>query len=57
MKKQQTVTTSIRMAEATNEYIKNKSSEIGISQNAFTLILIELGKKAFEGSPDVNAPK
>lgn len=49
MKTQTTIYSSIRLPEERTEYIKKKASEIGISQNAFMLMLIDLGIKLYEG--------
>lgn len=48
------VVTSIRLNEKTNEYIKIKASEIGISQNAFMMVLIDLGIRVYESEVSFN---
>lgn len=42
------VNTSLRITEDRNEYIKEKASEIGISQNALTNVFIDLGIRLYE---------
>lgn len=42
------VNTSLRITESRSDYIKEKASEIGISQNAFTNVLIDLGIRLYE---------
>jgi len=44
----ETVSTSLRLPEKRNNYIKEKSMAIGISQNAFIMMLIDLGIKYYE---------
>ena len=53
-KEQPTVQTSLRLMEQRNDYIKEKAAEIGIPQHAFTLILIDLGVKLYEGNSSIN---
>lgn len=48
-KEQTTITTTLRIPEERNEYIKEKANEIGLSQNAFMMMLIDLGIKLYEG--------
>lgn len=38
-----TITTTMRMPREKNEQIRNRAREISISQNAFMLILLDLG--------------
>ena len=52
-REQTTITTSIRLTEERNDYIKKKASEIGVSQNAFMALLIDLGVKMYEAQVDV----
>lgn len=56
MDREQTITTSIRLPELRNEYIRKKAIEIGMSQNAFMVMLIDLGIKVYE-SPIIQNPK
>lgn len=42
------INTSLRITENRNEYIREKALEIGISQNAFINVLIDLGIKVYE---------
>lgn len=42
------INTSLRLTEKRNDYIRKKASEIGISQNAFINILIDLGIRLYE---------
>lgn len=43
-----TVTTTLRIPEKRNGYLKQKSTEIGISQNALILMLLDIGIKCYE---------
>ncbi len=47
-REQTTITSSIRIPEQRNNYIREKAYEIGISQNAFMVMLIDLGIKLYE---------
>ena len=51
---QTTITTSIRLPEQRNNYIKEKAIEIGVSQNAFMVMLIDLGIKLHESNAIMN---
>lgn len=51
------VTTSIRLSEEMNNYIKAKAMEINISQNALMVVLIDLGIKLYESKVSFNLPK
>ena len=53
-REQVTISTSLRLPEEKNDYIKKKASEIGISQNAFLMVLIDLGIKLYECDPIVS---
>lgn len=53
-KEQMTISTSLRLPEEKSDYIKKKAHEIGISQNAFIMVLIDLGIKLYECVPVVN---
>lgn len=53
-REQVTISTSLRLPEEKNDYIKKKASEIGISQNAFIMVLIDLGIKLYECDPIVS---
>ena len=51
MKQESTiVTTSLRLPEKQNRYIQEKAQEIGISQNALLLVLIDLGIKVYDST-------
>ncbi|WP_455649079.1 hypothetical protein [Enterocloster citroniae] len=52
-REQTTISTSLRLPEEKNDYIKKKANEIGISQNAFIMVLIDLGIKLYECDPIV----
>lgn len=52
-REQTTIATSLRIPEAKNDYIKIKANEIGISQNAFIMVLIDLGIKLYESEVNV----
>lgn len=43
-------TTSMRIPTQLNKKLKLKARELGVSQNALYLILIDLGLKAYESS-------
>ena len=53
-REQVTISTSLRLPEEKNDYIKKKASERGISQNAFIMVLIDLGIKLYECDPIVS---
>lgn len=40
---------TIRMSEQMEEYTKSKAAEIGSSQSSFINVLLDLGKKVYEG--------
>ena len=42
---------TLRMAGELNQRTKDKADYLGISQNAFLLVLIELGLRCYEVSP------
>lgn len=42
------VTSQIRLPANMHEYIQQESTRIGISQNAFLIVLLEQGKKLWE---------
>ena len=42
---------TLRMADDLNQRTKDKAGYLGISQNAFLLVLIELGLWCYEVSP------
>ena len=46
--KESMVVTSLRLTEERNNYVKEKANEMGISQNAFIMVLIDLGIKVYE---------
>lgn len=55
MKREQTtIVTSIRLPEQRNDYIREKANEIGVSQNAFMVMLIDLGIKLYESNIKIN---
>ena len=45
---QNVIATSIRIPEERNEYLRKKAHEIGMSQNAFMVMMIDLGIKLYE---------
>lgn len=53
-REQITISTSLRLPEERNEYIRKKADEIGLSQNGFMLMLIDLGIKLYESKIQVN---
>ena len=42
---------TLRMSDDMNQRPKDKAGYLGISQNAFLLVLIELGLRCYEASP------
>ena len=46
--KNESISTQIRLPVGIYEYIKEKSAEMGISQNSFLIILLNQGKKLWE---------
>jgi len=42
------VATQIRLPAGIHEYIKQEADRMGIAQNAFLVILLEMGKKLWE---------
>jgi hypothetical protein len=48
---------SLRLTERVNKYIRKKSIELGISQNSFMLLLIDLGKRVYESKVSFNPLK
>ena len=44
------VTTTLRIPEERNAYLKQKASEIGVSQNALILMLLDIGIKCYENN-------
>lgn len=52
-KKESVVTTSLRLPESKNEYIREKAAEMGVPQHAFTVVLIDLGIKMYEGKVSI----
>ena len=40
---------TLRMSEELNLYTKKKASAIGITQNAFLVMLIDMGLRQYEG--------
>ena len=43
-----TVSTQIRLPVGMHQYIQQEAQKIGISQNAFLVVLLEQGKKLWE---------
>ncbi len=54
MKKDIASVTSLRLVEEKDHYIRKKASEIGISQHAFTVMLIDLGIRVYESEVRFN---
>ena len=52
-REQTTIATSIRLPEKRCAYIKEKALEIGLSQNAFMAMLIDLGIKLYESNTSI----
>ena len=46
--KNESIPTQIRLPSGIHEYIKKESSRMGISQNAFLVVLLEQGRKLWE---------
>ena len=50
-------TTQLRLPGPLAEYIERKAAELGVSQNGFTVVLLDLGRKFYESSfPEVSPP-
>lgn len=47
------VSTQIRLPSGIHEYIKKEASRMGISQNAFLVVLLDQGKKLWEAKPNL----
>jgi len=45
-----TVTTTVRLPAERNETIRKMAAEIGVSQNAMILMLVELGLRVIENA-------
>jgi hypothetical protein len=56
MEKGQIITSQIRFAPDLHEYIKSNSQRLGVSQNAFATILMDLGRRAYEGRENRRNP-
>ena len=50
MERDKTITLTLRMPESTNAYLREKAREIGVSQNALILMLMNIGIKVYERS-------
>lgn len=57
VREQELIVSTIRLPEEKASYIKEKSTEIGISQNAFMMVLIDLGIRLYESQVTFNPPK
>jgi len=44
------VTTQLRLGEGLYEYVRGKADELGISMNAVICIMLDLGRRAYEGN-------
>lgn len=42
------IATSLRIPEARNAYLKRKAKEIGVSQNALIMMLLDIGIRCYE---------
>ena len=40
---------TVRMSEELNQYTKKKANAIGVPQNAFLVMLIDMGLRVYEG--------
>lgn len=47
---------TLRMAEELSTYTKKKADAIGVSQNAFLVMMIDLGLRQYEGELTINCP-
>ena len=52
--KNEVVNTQIRLPAQMFDYIKQEAAEMGISQNAFMLVLMNHGKKLWEATADAD---
>ena len=52
--KNEVVNTQIRLPAQMFEYIKQEAAEMGVSQNAFMLVLMSHGKKLWEATAEAD---
>lgn len=52
--KNESISTQIRLPAGIHEYIKQEAARIGISQNAFLVVLLEQGRKLWEADVTVH---
>lgn len=52
--KNESISTQIRLPIGIHEYIKQESDRIGISQNAFLVVLLEQGRKLWDSEVNVH---
>ena len=57
MEKEYSITSTIRLSERQFEYIKEKSREVGMSQNSFMNMLMVLGRKLYDGDIKIVLPE
>ena len=57
MEKEYSITSTIRLSEIQFEYIKEKSREVGMSQNSFMNMLMVLGRKLYDGDIKIVLPE
>lgn len=54
MEREQTTVRQLRLSGKIDTYIRKKAHELNISQNAFTMILLDLGMKLYESDVSIN---
>jgi hypothetical protein len=52
MEKERTINTQIRIPPDLYGYVQSNSERLCVSQNAFMMILMDLGRKAYENRTD-----
>ena len=57
VEKEYSITSTIRLSERQFEYIKEKSREVGMSQNSFMNMLMVLGRKLYDGDIKIVLPE
>lgn len=52
METKEVIATQVRLPSTLHEYIKNEATRLGIAQNALLVVLLDLGRRAWEA--DIN---
>jgi hypothetical protein len=50
MKNARAVITQTRMPQDLHDYVRDNAERLGVSQNAFMMILMDLGRKVYESN-------